>query len=75
MNTALEDVKRLTDAIKRVYDGASLEEEITLYDDSAYTRGKRDIEQSAEQMHALHHWEEILNSPLVKNGYPQGKQG
>ncbi|KAF7183835.1 hypothetical protein CNMCM7691_004257 [Aspergillus felis] len=70
LNTALEDVKRLLDAIvKVVYHGADLQTEIDAYDESAYTRGKRDIDLSAEQMYAYHHWEEIMSSPLMKGGY------
>ncbi|GIJ92636.1 hypothetical protein Asppvi_001914 [Aspergillus pseudoviridinutans] len=70
LNTALEDVKRFLDAIvKVVYHGADLQTEIDAYDESAYTRGKRDIDLSAEQMYAYHHWEEIMTSPLMKGGY------
>ncbi|EAL84359.1 FAD-dependent oxidoreductase [Aspergillus fumigatus Af293] len=70
LNTALEDVKRFLDAIvKVVYHGADMQTEMDAYDDSAYTRGKRDINLSVEQMHAYHHWEEIMTSPLMKGGY------
>ncbi|EAW25690.1 FAD-dependent oxidoreductase [Aspergillus fischeri NRRL 181] len=70
LNTALEDVKRFLDAIvKVVYDGADLQTEMDAYDESAYTRGKQDINLSVEQMYAYHHWEEIMTSPLMKGGY------
>ncbi|GIK07571.1 hypothetical protein Aspvir_003237 [Aspergillus viridinutans] len=70
LNTALEDVKHFLDAIvKVVYHGADLQTEMDAYDESAYTRGKRDIDLSTEQMYAYHHWEEIMTSPLMKGGY------
>ncbi|GFF41027.1 hypothetical protein IFM58399_06125 [Aspergillus lentulus] len=70
LNTALEDVKRFLDAIvKVVYHGADLKKEMDAYDESAYTRGKQDINLSVEQMYAYHHWEEIMTSPLMKGGY------
>ncbi|GFF34351.1 kynurenine 3-monooxygenase [Aspergillus udagawae] len=70
LNTAFEDVKRFLDAIvKVVHHGADLQTEMDGYDESAYTRGKRDIDLSAKQMYAYHHWEEIMTSPLMKGGY------
>ncbi|PKX88958.1 FAD-dependent oxidoreductase [Aspergillus novofumigatus IBT 16806] len=70
LNTALKDVKRFLDAIvKLVYHGAGLQTEIDVYDESAYTRGKQDINLSIEQTYAYHHWEEIMTSLLIKGGY------
>ncbi|GIC94655.1 uncharacterized protein Aud_001984 [Aspergillus udagawae] len=70
LNTAFEDVKRFLDAIvKVVHHGADIQTEMDGYDESAYTRGKRDIDLSAKQMYAYHHWEEIMTSPLMKGGY------
>ncbi|RHZ50660.1 uncharacterized protein CDV56_102959 [Aspergillus thermomutatus] len=59
---------------KVVYHGADLHTEMDGYDESAYTRGKQDIDLSSEQMYAYHHWEEIMTSPLTTGGYGASRQ-
>ncbi|KAH8693720.1 hypothetical protein BGW36DRAFT_409362 [Talaromyces proteolyticus] len=70
INNAIEDAKLYVDAIKSVVlDSKDLQTVIDDYDKSSYTRGKSDIQLSIEQMHAYHHWDEVMDSPLMKNGY------
>ncbi|GKZ17223.1 hypothetical protein AbraCBS73388_007275 [Aspergillus brasiliensis] len=70
LNNALEDARLYVDAITRVvHGGQDLESNIKAYDDSAYTRGSMDIKLSNEQMYAYHHWDVVMNGPLMRGGY------
>lgn len=70
LNNALEDAKLYVDAITNAhYDGRDLKTCIDEYDESAYQRGKADIHLSNDQMFAYHHWDSVMNSPLVQRGY------
>jgi hypothetical protein len=61
LNNAMEDARRYVDAIKGVVHNNE--------DRSAFERGKADIDLSNDQMFAYHHWDSVMNGPLMKDGY------
>lgn len=67
----MEDARTYVDSIKGVvYGNKKLQASIDEYDSSCLMRGKRDIELSNDQMFAYHHWDSVMNGPLMqKNGY------
>lgn len=66
----MEDARLYVDAIKAVVlKNESLKCKIDAYDESAFKRGKADIELSNDQMFAYHHWDSVMNGPLMKGGY------
>ena len=66
----MEDAMLYVDAVKAVaLNGQDLKSSIDDYDSSSVTRGKTDIDLSNKQMFAYHHWESVLNGPLMKGGY------
>jgi hypothetical protein len=70
LNNALEDARLYVEAIKGVYyEDKSLKASIDAYDESAYRRGKADINLSNDQMYSYHHWDSVMGGPLMKNGY------
>ncbi|OGM39338.1 hypothetical protein ABOM_012040 [Aspergillus bombycis] len=76
LNNALEDARLYVDALKRVvYEGQDLKSNIKAYDDSTYKRGSMDIKLSNEQMYAYHHWDVVMNGPLMRGGYKKQKPG
>lgn len=72
LNNAMEDAGPYVKAIQDIaHYSHKLGDRIHAYDASSYRRGKTDIMLSNEQMYADHHWETIMDSPLVKGGYNQ----
>ena len=66
----MEDARLYVDAMKAVVlKNESLKCSIDVYDESAFKRGKADIELSNDQMFAYHHWDRVMNGPLMKGGY------
>lgn len=39
------------------------------YDADAYNRGKNDMTTSDEQMYACHHWDALMKTPLITDGF------
>ncbi|KAJ5528148.1 hypothetical protein N7513_012307 [Penicillium frequentans] len=69
LNNAMEDARLYVDAMKAVVlKNESLKCSIDVYDESAFKRGKADIELSNDQMFAYHHWDRVMNGPLMKGG-------
>lgn len=70
LNNALEDARLYVEAVKGVFhENKSLKTSIDAYDESAYRRGKADIQLSNDQMFAYHHWDSFMHGPLMQNGY------
>lgn len=66
----MEDARLYVDAIKGVvHNNEDLACNIDTYDRSAFKRGKADINLSNDQMFAYHHWDSVMNGPLMKDGY------
>lgn len=42
---------------------------LDVYAESAYKRGKVDIDMSVKQMYSYHHFEALMNGPLMNGGY------
>ncbi|KAJ6006717.1 hypothetical protein N7451_004661 [Penicillium sp. IBT 35674x] len=75
LNNAMEDARLYVDAIKAVVlKNESLKCSIGVYDESAFKRGKADIELSNDQMFAYHHWDRVMNGPLMKGGYMKSSE-
>ncbi|KAJ5887310.1 hypothetical protein N7504_011357 [Penicillium tannophilum] len=75
LNNAMEDARLYVDAIKAVvHKNESLRCSIDVYDGSAFKRGKADIESSNDQMFAYHHWDVVMNGPLMKGGYMKSNE-
>lgn len=71
----MEDARLYVDAIKAVvHKNESLRCSIDVYDGSAFKRGKADIESSNDQMFAYHHWDVVMNGPLMKGGYMKSNE-
>lgn len=71
----MEDARLYVDAIKAVVlKNESLKSNIDVYDESAFKRGKADIESSNDQMFAYHHWDVVMNGPLMKGGYMKSSE-
>ena len=74
LNNALEDARLYVDAIKGVcHENKDLKTSISAYDESAFTRGKADIHSSNDQMFSYHHWDSVMNGPLMRNGYSKNQ--
>ncbi|KAJ6134202.1 hypothetical protein N7523_000524 [Penicillium sp. IBT 18751x] len=70
LNNAVEDARLYVDAIRGVFhENKDLRASISAYDESAFRRGKADIDLSNDQMFAYHHWDSVMNGPLMQNGY------
>ncbi|KAF2112392.1 hypothetical protein BDV96DRAFT_497886 [Lophiotrema nucula] len=66
LNIALEDAYHYIQAIESYAKGkGTLEEAVSQYDADVLERGKREAEMSNLQTYGTHHWEVLMDSPLV----------
>lgn len=69
LNQGIRDAKEYVDAIRRVVAGEeSLSHAISVYDEAVFRRGKEEIRLSAHQGVCSHHWDQLLESPLMQKG-------
>ncbi|PNP44450.1 hypothetical protein TGAMA5MH_03796 [Trichoderma gamsii] len=70
LNNALEDAGHYVRAITSVVNGkGNLSSIMEAYDADAYNRGKNDMTTSDEQMYACHHWDALMKTPLITDGF------
>lgn len=70
MNNAIQDADLLVEAIAETVRGEKdLKSAIEAYGQSTYARGKTDIDLSVKQMYSYHHWDALMDGPLMKGGY------
>jgi len=74
VNNAIADAHLYVETLKDIVAGKrDCSSAIGDYDKDVFTRGKRDIILSDKQMYAYHHWEALMDSPLLKDGYHQSR--
>jgi 2-polyprenyl-6-methoxyphenol hydroxylase-like FAD-dependent oxidoreductase len=75
LNNALMDARAFVEAIVKVRDGGDLEGVVKRYDEEVYKRGKEEMEVSLKQTMFIHNWETLMESPMVKIGMRQLREG
>jgi 2-polyprenyl-6-methoxyphenol hydroxylase-like FAD-dependent oxidoreductase len=75
LNNALMDARGFVEAIVKVRDGGDLEGVVKGYDEEVYKRGKEEMEVSLKQTMFIHNWETLMESPMVKIGMRQLREG
>jgi hypothetical protein len=74
LNNAIADARLFVESAKDIVARKQdLSSAVSDYDKDVITRGKRDIMLSDQQEYAYHHWEALMDSPLVKNGFHQSR--
>ncbi|KAJ0132797.1 Uncharacterized protein HZ326_24127 [Fusarium oxysporum f. sp. albedinis] len=74
LNNALEDAGQYVRAIIRAVNGEEdLASVIGSYDADAYKRGKNDVAISDAQMYACHHWDALLKSSILADGFTKSE--
>lgn len=76
LNNGLQDAALYVETLNRVLEEAdghahfdsALKSAIDLYDEQVFTRGSQEIALSAEQGYRTMHFDDFMNSPLVKFG-------
>ncbi|KAJ5239817.1 hypothetical protein N7468_004436 [Penicillium chermesinum] len=75
LNSAIQDAETLVDIItKTVQEDQDLKSALDSYGQSTYERGKTDIDLSLKQMYSYHHWDTLMEGPLMKSGYKKTTQ-
>lgn len=75
LNNALMDARGFVEAMIKVAEGGELEGVVKGYDEEVYTRGKEEMEVSLKQTMFIHNWETLMESPMVKIGMRQVREG
>jgi 2-polyprenyl-6-methoxyphenol hydroxylase-like FAD-dependent oxidoreductase len=76
LNNALMDARAFVECIRDVVDEkGGLEEGVQSYDEEVFKRGKAEMEVSLKQTLFIHDWETLMQSPMVKMGMRQAKEG
>ncbi|KAH9242456.1 hypothetical protein K456DRAFT_1716177 [Colletotrichum gloeosporioides 23] len=70
LNNALEDAGScVRTLISIINEGQDVVETVDLYGRDVYERGKSEISLSNTQMYACHHWDVLMESKLVRDGF------
>jgi 2-polyprenyl-6-methoxyphenol hydroxylase-like FAD-dependent oxidoreductase len=76
LNNALMDARAFVECIRGVVEGKwELEEGVRVYDEEVFKRGTGEMEVSLKQTLFIHDWETLMQSPMVKMGMRQVKEG
>ncbi|KAJ0369406.1 hypothetical protein COL26b_010485 [Colletotrichum chrysophilum] len=70
LNNALEDAGScVRTLINVINEGQDVVDAVASYDKDVYERGKSEICLSNTQMYACHHWDVLMESKLVRDGF------
>ncbi|KAI8314398.1 hypothetical protein K4K59_003093 [Colletotrichum sp. SAR11_240] len=70
LNNALEDAGScVRTLINVINEGQDVVDAVASYDKDVYERGKSEISLSNTQMYACHHWDVLMESKLVRDGF------
>ena len=68
LHYAIQDANNFVEACVKIQNGVSAKLAIDAYDQEVFERGSREIEISLKSSYAIHDYDALMNSPLVKVG-------